>query len=116
MKSVRQEFPRYVKEALWLRADGRCEACHQPFAGRRPHYDHYPVPAALDGPGTVENGRCICVTCHRLATSETDVPRISKAKRLERDRAGISPRHSAFRERADYFRRRAEKIDMERDT
>lgn len=105
MRSERQEFPRPVREALWLRAAGHCEVCHQSFAGRRPHYDHYPVPAALGGEGTIENGRCICVTCHRIVTRETDMPRISKAKRSEADRAGFTNRRSAFREKRDYFRK-----------
>lgn len=117
MKSARSEFPRSVKESLWLRADGHCEACGQAFAGRTPHYDHYPIPAALGGPGTIENGRCICVSCHRAITRAEDLPRISKAKKIERTRAGLRPKSSFAKQREWREKlRRQEQIELERDT
>lgn len=89
MRSERAEFPKSVKETIWLRANGCCELCHQPFGQRRPHYDHHPIAAALGGPGTADNGRALCPPCHRQVTKEEDLPRITKAKAIEEKRAGL---------------------------
>ena len=88
MKSHREEFPRVVMDAAWLRCGGRCEACGQELGGRTPIYDHI-VPTTLGGPATLKNCQVLCPPCHRLKTSTEDMPRIAKAKRVEARRAGI---------------------------
>lgn len=89
MRSYRNEFPKAIREQAYARSEGKCEHCRQSFDGRTPHYDHYPIAAALGGPATLENCRCLCVKCHRHITATVDAPRIAKAKRLEEKRAGL---------------------------
>jgi 5-methylcytosine-specific restriction endonuclease McrA len=115
MRTDRQEFSRQTKEERWRHADGKCEYCHQDFAGRRPDYHHH-TPAALGGGNDFSNCRCICPPCHRRVTRDEDVPRISKAKRSEADRAGLRPRRSSFREKRDYFRKLLHKEEHDYDT
>lgn len=88
MRSARQEFPKSIKEQAYDRCGGRCEHCHQDFAGRVPHYDHYPIAASLGGPGTLANCRALCSKCHRHITATIDAPRIAEAKRIEEKRKG----------------------------
>lgn len=89
MKSVRANFNKAAKEEMWARAKGKCEICHLPFAGRRPHYHHWPVPAALmDRKATAKDGKCICKPCHDIETKRETVPLVSKAKRIEAKRNG----------------------------
>jgi len=92
MRSTRAEFSKAVREAAYARCEGRCEHCRMCFAGRVPHYDHYPIAAALGGPATLENCRCLCVKCHRHITATIDAPRIAKAKRIEEKRIGVRQR------------------------
>lgn len=104
MKSSRAEFSKATKEAAWKRCHfiekqldywphvafkPGCEVCKQPLAGRQPEYDHHPIPAALDGPATLENCRVLCPPCHRQLTKSETTPMVSKAKRIEEKRAGL---------------------------
>jgi hypothetical protein len=85
--SNRQEFSKATKLQMWERCGGRCECgCGLKIIGR-PEYDHYPIPAALGGPATVENGRVLDPKHHRQITSEKDVPAIAKSQRgFEKER------------------------------
>lgn len=105
MKSDRDEFPRHIKEEAWKRCRGHCEhpACRQKIMSGA-NYDHI-TPAAIGGKATLENCQVFCGRCHRIKTSERDVPMIAKAKRIESKRAQFTTRRSAFREKADYFRK-----------
>jgi 5-methylcytosine-specific restriction endonuclease McrA len=88
MRRRREEFPERIKEAVWARAGGACEACglsHDAAGDVRFHVDHI-VPAALGGKPVLENGRLLCPRCHRAKTKEHDTPKIAKASRLERKR------------------------------
>lgn len=109
MKSDRDEFPRSVKEAAWKRCGGHCEhpACGMKIMnGAR--YDHV-TPAALGGKGILSNCQVLCGRCHRIKTSERDMPMISKALRLERKRAGIVPRRTRFP--SQRFRRHSKEME-----
>src|SRR5689334_15021397 len=88
MRTTRAEFSKRTCEQAWERANGNCEYCGTPFAGRRPDYHHH-IPAALGGGNSLENCRCICGPCHRNVTAVEDLPRITKAKSIEEKRAGL---------------------------
>ena len=81
MRSFRLEFSKSVKEAALERAAGHCECgCAEPFSSQL-IYGHWPVPAALGGPGTLENCRVHNLRCELRMTSARDRPMIDKAKR-----------------------------------
>lgn len=93
----RQEFPKSVKIDAFERSGGRCECgCGLKIIGT-PHYDHFPVPAALGGPGTLENCRVLDPKHHRQITAETDVPAISKSTRIAEKRMGLRDKRRGFR-------------------
>jgi hypothetical protein len=55
-RSKRAEFSKAVREAAWKRCGGFCEHCtNRIIEGNGPQYDHYPIPAAIGGPATLEN-------------------------------------------------------------
>jgi 5-methylcytosine-specific restriction protein A len=85
---TRREFPAKVRLAAFQRADGHCEDCRVRLSPGRFAYDHI-VPDALGGEPTLDNCMVLCRACHGAKTAKADVPRIAKAKRVERDRAGI---------------------------
>jgi hypothetical protein len=95
MKTNRLEFDRKTKEERREHAkrdgDYICEYCLQPMAQRRPEYHHH-IPAALGGDNSFGNARHICPPCHRIVTRDEDMPRIVRAKMIERNRAGLKPK------------------------
>lgn len=84
---TRRNFTKAVKLQAWERCGGKCESCRQKIIGVA-EYDHL-IADALDGEPTLENCQVLCARCHRLKTSKTDVPAISKGKRLEAKRSGL---------------------------
>lgn len=100
MRSHRDEFPAQVKVARFEYAKGRCELCRKLIVSVA-HYDHYPVPASLGGPGTFENCRCLCRLCHERVTRETDQPGIAKSKRIAETRMGLRAPKRKIPQRAD---------------
>lgn len=50
------------------------------------HFDHYPVPKALDGPDEPWNLKPLPVADHREKTAKVDIPAIAKAKRIAKKR------------------------------
>jgi hypothetical protein len=62
----------------------------------RPHYDHWPVPAALGGPGTLENCRVLDPKHHKQITDSKDIPAIAKSKRVADKRIGLRQTHRGF--------------------
>lgn len=104
MRTERAEFDRPTKEAAWQRAAGKCELCCQPFSGRRPEY-HHRRPAALGGDSSLRNCACICPPCHRIVTRDEDMPRIIKAKRVERKLANLTPSKPKIRSRGFGWRK-----------
>ena len=88
MRTERSEFDKKTRELAWDRANGHCEICTAPFAGRRPDYHHL-IPAALGGDNSLSNCRVICSSCHREVTQREDMPRIVKAKRIYEEAANL---------------------------
>lgn len=109
MRSHREEFPRNVKEQAWERCKGRCECgCMLKIQGT-PIYDHFPVAAALGGPGTLANCRVLDPKCNKLITSTKDIPAIAKTHRIRDKRIGLRKTSRPFRtppEGYDPWRRR----------
>lgn len=97
----RSEFPKTVKLAAWERCGGHCECgCMLKIIGT-PEYDHWPVPASLGGPGTLENCRVLSKKCHRMITAQVDVPAISKSQRIYEKRAGVRKTRRPIPKRVD---------------
>ena len=89
MRSYRDEFPKWVKEAALERANGICECgCLQPFGQEGIIYAH-DLPAALGGPGTLENCKVHRKACELRITTQRDRPMIDKAKRGLEKRLGL---------------------------
>ena len=97
MRSHREEFPRDVKEQAWDRCGGRCECGCLLMIQGRPHYDHHPVPAALGGPGTLENCRVLDPKHHKQITDQHDIPAIAKTHRIRDKRIGLRQTRQGFR-------------------
>ena len=85
---MRQEFAKAVKMAAWERCKGRCECgCGFKILGT-PHYDHYPVPASIGGPGTLANCRVLDRKHHKTVTDTQDIPALAKSRRIFEKRIG----------------------------
>jgi len=106
--TTRAEFPKKVKLAAWERSGGICECgCMLKIIGT-PEYDHWPVPAALGGAGTLENCRVLSKKCHRLITAEKDVPAIAKSQRIFEKRVGVRRSKRPFPQRRDPWGKESE--------
>lgn len=81
---MRQEFPARVKMEALARSKGRCEgsSCGTKLTIAKYHFDHV-IADGLGGKPTLDNCAVLCWACHRVKTSESDVPAIAKAKRRE---------------------------------
>lgn len=94
---ARDEFPKSVKLQAWERCNGRCECgCGWKILGT-PHFDHYPVPAAIGGPGTLENCRVLDPKHHKTITDTKDIPAIAKTHRVRDKRLGLRSSKQGFR-------------------
>jgi 5-methylcytosine-specific restriction protein A len=83
----REEFSKKVKVAAFERAKGHCEKCTAFLMPGKFHYDHR-IPAAFDGPATLDNCRVLCLACHSVKTCKEDVPLIARSKRIRAKHAG----------------------------
>lgn len=93
-RTDRQEFSKTTKLQAFERARGHCERCGNKIITRA-EYDHR-IPCGLGGDNSLDNCMCLCVKCHRTKTSETDVPAIAKAVRLNEKRAGARVKRGGF--------------------
>lgn len=97
MRSHRDEFPKSVKAEALARCGGICECgCGLAIQGT-PHYDHYPVPAAIGGTGTLDNCRVLDPKCHKRITDTKDIPAIAKTNRIREKRLGFRETKRGFR-------------------
>ena len=95
---------------LFLKRRGICTSCSQKNdAGKAWDIDHI-LPLALGGTNELENLQILCKPCHHSKTSQSDIPRIAKTKRLkERHLGARSPstrpipgsRHSPWKRKFD---------------
>ena len=79
----RPTFSTSFRLNLFLMRNGLCAACTQKIdAGKAWDIDHI-LPLALGGTNELNNLQILCSPCHRSKTSHSDVPRITKTKRLK---------------------------------
>lgn len=100
-RSRRYEFSTATKREANKRADGRCEAVGVAYGlerGQRcntvlvkKEFDHYPLPATMEGSDTLENCVVCCPTCHAHKTRTLDIPIQAKTKRVSDKAQGIRP-------------------------
>lgn len=100
MRTPRNEFSVETMRQAWARCkapDGehRCEHCTSILTAGRIDYDHV-VPNALGGEPTLANCAVLCRTCHRLKTSNQDIPSISKAKVQNEKHFGMRKKGRGF--------------------
>jgi 5-methylcytosine-specific restriction enzyme A len=98
-------FARSVKLATFEREEGRCQICGCKVITAE--YDHI-VPWALSEDSSASNCQLTCVRCHRAKTSDEDVPRISKAKRVYEKRAGVRRTKRPFQKHVNPWGRERE--------
>ena len=83
-RSIRRPvFSTSFRLNLFLKRKGACASCHQKIdAGKAWDIDHI-LPLALGGTNEPENLQILCKPCHHSKTSQSDIPRIAKIKRLK---------------------------------
>jgi 5-methylcytosine-specific restriction protein A len=95
--------------ALFLAANGQCQACVWPLTpGTRWEVDHI-IPVALGGSRRPDNLQVLCAACHGSKTTRRDAPAIAKAKRVRARHLGATrprsilpgSRRSPWRKRID---------------
>lgn len=59
-----RDFSTELQQEIWKRAQGLCQICDLPVKPGDAEYDHFPIPWAMCGPTTAENGRLVHATCH----------------------------------------------------
>ena len=99
MRSLRAEFSKPVKAAAFIRCGGFCECCALKIIGT-PVYDHFPIPASMQGPATLENCRVLCSKCNKTITFGKGIDsntQIAKSTRLAEKRLGLRPKSRGFR-------------------
>jgi hypothetical protein len=107
-RSRRYEFSTATKRLAEARAAGRCEArgvaygldpsqtCNAPFKASAKEFDHYPLPATMEGSDTLENCVVCCPDCHDHKTRTLDIPVQAKSKRVSDKHLGIRMRGRGF--------------------
>ena len=79
----RRNWSQRQRLALFISANGACEACQirlQP--GQSWDLDHI-IPLALGGADETYNLKVLCNGCHKAKTNQQDIPAISKLVRLK---------------------------------
>lgn len=117
MVSTRREFPKAVRAAAFLRANGYCEECGAKLLPGRFAFDHR-LPDGLGGEPTLENCQVLCsggrATCHGSKSADIDVPAIAKADRIREKHLGI--RRSNTPLSGGRWKRRMDGTVVERNT
>ena len=79
----RSVFSTSFRLNLFLKRKGTCTSCSQKIdAGKAWDIDHI-LPLALGGTNELKNLQIFCKPCHQSKTSQSDIPRIAKTKRLK---------------------------------
>ena len=99
-RSRRYEFSKPVMREADKRSGGRCEAVGVAYGlepGQRcnailvrKEFDHYPLPATMEGSDTLANCVVCCPTCHGHKTRTLDIPVQAKTKRVSDKHLGIT--------------------------
>lgn len=107
-RSRRYEFSKSIMREALARSGGRCEARGVAYGlerGQRcdavlkaKEFDHYPLPATMEGSDTLENCVVCCPTCHGYKTRTLDIPIQAKTKRVSDKHLGIR-KPSSFKSR-----------------
>jgi 5-methylcytosine-specific restriction endonuclease McrA len=84
---MRAEFPKSVRRAAFVRAEGKCELCGCGLKYGEAEF-HHKVEAFLGGEATLENCVVLDRHCHALATKERR-PEIDKTRRISDKRMNI---------------------------
>jgi len=91
----RSSFSTSFRLSLFLERNGSCASCNTKIAaGQAWDIDHI-LPIALGGSNEPNNLQILCRSCHRYKTTQDDIPRIAKTKRLKAKHLGA--RSSAYR-------------------
>jgi 5-methylcytosine-specific restriction endonuclease McrA len=78
----RTTFSTSFRLSLFLKRKGICSDCTRKIeAGNAWDIDHI-LPLAMGGTNATENLQILCRPCHRSKTTQSDIPRIAKTKRL----------------------------------
>ena len=106
----RPTFSTLFRLSLFLKRKGTCAACAQKIeAGKVWDIDHI-LPLALGGTNKPDNLQILCKPCHRTKTTQSDIPRIAKTKRLKASHLGArapstrpipGSRHSPWKRKMD---------------
>ena len=79
----RPTFSTWFRLSLFLKRKGICSDCTRKIeAGNAWDIDHI-LPLAMGGTNATENLQILCRPCHRSKTTQSDIPRIAKTKRLK---------------------------------
>jgi len=79
----RQIFSTSFRLNLFLKRKGTCASCYLKIdAGKAWDIDHI-TPLGLGGTNALYNLQILCKPCHQSKTSQSDIPRIAKIKRLK---------------------------------
>jgi hypothetical protein len=90
---ARKAFPAKVRQAIYDRSGGHCEACGVEIAPDNWHADHV-IPVAFGGESTLANGQALCVECNAAKG------RLEAKMALRADKMGGRVGQQARRERA----------------
>lgn len=91
---TRHEFAAKIKVQAYERCKGHCEKCTAHLFAGKFQYDHV-IADAMGGEATLKNCEVLCSACHSNKTTTEDVPRIAKAKRVERNHIGADTKSRA---------------------
>ena len=106
----RPTFSTSFRLSLFLKRKSTCAGCSQKMeAGKVWDIDHI-LPLALGGAIEPDNLQILCRPCHRAKTTQSDVPRLAKTKRLKARHLGArapssrpipGSRHSPWKRKMD---------------
>ena len=84
-------FSTSFRLSLFLKRKGLCSICSLKIdAGKAWDIDHI-IPLGLGGTNEPNNLQILCKHCHHSKTSQSDIPRIAKTKRLKARHLGARP-------------------------